>query len=178
MEVDKVNINDLDKRMIGALKSLQTDFHSLRTGRASASMLDSVIVEVYGAKVPISQCSTINVPEPRMLTVSVWDKTNLQAVEKALRNSGLGINPVSEGTLLRLPIPELAKIAAQYAENARIAIRNVRRDGMDMVKKAKLDGMSEDDEKLWSSKIQKLTDTSITEIDILLKSRQDALGKV
>jgi ribosome recycling factor len=186
MEVDKVNINDLDKRMIGALKSLQTDFHSLRTGRASATMLDSVFVEVYGAKVPISQCSTINVPEPRMLTVSVWDKTNLQAVEKALRNSGLGINPVSEGTLLRLPIPELneerrrelAKIAAQYAENARIAIRNVRRDGMDMVKKAKLDGMSEDDEKLWSSKIQKLTDTSITEIDRLLKSRQDSLGKV
>jgi len=186
MSVNDINIDDLNKRMKGALNALKTDFHSLRTGRASASILDSVVVEVYGSHMPINQCSTINVPEPRMLTVNVWDKANLQSVEKAIRNSGLGINPVAEGTMLRLPIPELneerrkelSKLASQYAENAKIAVRNVRRDGMDSLKKGKSNGMSEDDEKLWSIEIQEITDYAISEIDQLLKSRQEELIRV
>ena len=143
----EIDLDDLEKRMVGALGNLRSEFLTLRTGRASASMLDPIQVEVYGAMTPVNQCATINVPEPRMVTINVWDKSNVQAVEKAIRQSGLGINPVVDGTILRLPIPELneerrrelAKVAGKYAEDARIAVRNVRRDGMDQIKKAKAD---------------------------------------
>lgn len=182
----EIDLDDLEKRMNGALASLKNEFLSLRTGRASASMIDPVTVEVYGAVTPINQVATVNVPEPRMLTINVWDKGNVAAVEKAIRQSGLGINPVVDGTILRLPIPELneerrrelAKVAGKYAEDARIAVRNVRRDGMDQIKKAKADGMSEDDQKLWSDEIQSLTDSGIKKIDDALAAKQDEIMQV
>ena len=182
----EIDLDDLEKRMNGALASLRNEFLSLRTGRASASMIDPVTVEVYGSVTPVNQVATVNVPEPRMLTINVWDKGNVQAVEKAIRQSGLGINPVVDGTILRLPIPELneerrrelAKVAGQYAENARIAVRNVRRDGMDQIKKGKADGMSEDDQKLWSDEIQTLTDSGIKKIDDALASKQEEIMQV
>lgn len=182
----EIDLDDLEKRMNGALANLKNEFLSLRTGRASASMIDPVTVEVYGAVTPINQVATVNVPEPRMLTINVWDKGNVAAVEKAIRQSGLGINPVVDGTILRLPIPELneerrrelAKVAGQYAESARIAVRNVRRDGMDQIKKAKSDGMSEDDQKLWSDEIQSLTDSGIKKIDDALSAKQEEIMQV
>jgi ribosome recycling factor len=166
--------------MIGALNSLKTDFHSLRTGRASSSMLDAILVEIYGSNVPINQCATINVPEPRLVTVNVWDKTNITIVEKAIVSSGLGINPVTDGSILRLPIPELneerrkelSKLAGNYTEQARIAVRNVRRDGMDKIKRLKSDGMSDDDAKIWSDEIQEITDSTIATIDKILTEKQ------
>jgi len=172
--------------MDGALSALKTEFASLRTGRASASMLDPVMVEAYGASMPLNQCATINVPEPRMVTVSVWDKGLIGAVEKAIRTSGLGINPVVDGTLMRLPIPELneerrrelAKVAGQYAEGARIAVRNVRKDGMDQIKKAKADGLSEDEQKLYHDEIQELTDAAIKKIDAALEGKQEEIMQV
>ncbi len=149
-------------------------------------MLDPVQVEAYGTNMPINQCATINVPEPRMLTVNVWDKGLIGAVEKALRTSGLGINPVVEGTLMRLPIPELneerrrelTKVAGQYAEGARVAIRNVRRDGMDQIKKAKAEGMSEDEQKLYHDEIQELTDAAIKRVDEALATKQEEIMQV
>ncbi len=182
----EIDLDDVEKRMDGALASMRNEFLSLRTGRASASMIDPVTVEVYGAVTPINQVATVNVPEPRMLTINVWDKSNVQAVEKAIRQSGLGINPVVDGTILRLPIPELneerrrelAKVAGKYAEDARIAVRNVRRDGMDQIKKAKADGMGEDDQKLWSDEIQSLTDAGIKKIDDALAAKQEEIMQV
>lgn len=182
----ELDIDALEKRMDGALNSLKGEFSSLRTGRASASILEPVVVDAYGSSMPLNQCGTVNVPEPRMITVNVWDKGLVGAVEKAIRNSGLGINPVVDGTILRLPIPELneerrqelAKVAAQYAENARVAVRNVRRDGMDQVKKLKSDGMSEDDQKYWSEVIQESTDAAIKNIDGALESKQDEIMQV
>ncbi|MFV0475643.1 MAG: ribosome recycling factor [Pikeienuella sp.] len=182
----EIDLGDLEKRMDGALASLRTEFQSLRTGRASASMIDPLQVEAYGAMTPINQVATVNVPEPRMLTLNVWDKGMVAKVEKAIRSSGLGINPVVDGTILRLPIPELneerrrelAKLAGQYAENARIAVRNVRRDGMDQVKKAKNEGMSEDDQKLWSDEVQSLTDAGIKKIDDALQAKQEEIMQV
>lgn len=182
----EIDLDDLEKRMDGALANMRNEFLSLRTGRASASMIDPVTVEVYGAVTPINQVATVNVPEPRMLTINVWDKSNVQAVEKAIRQSGLGINPVVDGTILRLPIPELneerrrelAKVAGKYAEDARIAVRNVRRDGMDQIKKAKNDGMGEDDQKLWSDEIQSLTDSGIKKIDDALAAKQEEIMQV
>ena len=173
-----IDVDALEKRMAGALSALRGEFASLRTGRASASMLDPVQVEAYGAMMPINQCATINVPEPRMVLVN--------AVDKAIRNSGLGINPVMDGTILRLPIPELneerrrelAKLAGQYSEQARIAVRNVRKDGMDQIKKAKAAGMSEDDQKLWESEIQDLTDQAIGNIDAALETKQEEIMQV
>lgn len=181
----EIDLDGLEKRMDGALASLKGEFASLRTGRASSSMLDAVVVEAYGAPTPINQVATINVPEPRMLTVNVWDKQLVATVDKAIRNAGLGINPVMDGNSLRLPIPELneerrremAKLAGSYAENARIAVRNVRRDGMDQVKKAK-DDMSEDDQKLWSDEIQSLTDAAIANIDSALETKQEEIMQV
>lgn len=172
--------------MNGALGALKTEFSSLRTGRASASMLDPVMVDAYGAMMPINQCATINVPEPRMVTVSVWDKSLVGAVDKAIRTSGLGINPVMDGTLLRLPIPELneerrrelAKVAGQYAESARIAVRNVRKDGMDQIKKAAAEHMSEDEQKLYHDEIQELTDDAIKKIDSALEAKQEEIMQV
>ncbi len=183
---DEIDIAALEKRMDGALAALRTEFGSLRTGRASASMLDPVTVEAYGVAMPINQLGTITVPEPRMVLVNVWDKALVNAVDRALRNSGLGINPQMDGTILRLPIPELneerrrdlAKVAGNYAESARIAVRNVRRDGMDQLKKAKAAGMGEDDEKLWHDEIQELTDASIRKIDAALVSKQEEIMQI
>ena len=182
----EIDLDDLEKRMSGALASMRNEFQSLRTGRASATMIEPVTVEVYGAVTPINQVATVNVPEPRMLTINVWDKANVAKVEKAIRVSGLGINPVVDGTILRLPIPELneerrrelAKVAGKYAEDARIAVRNVRRDGMDQIKKAKAAGMGEDDQKLWSDEIQTLTDAGIKNIDDALASKQEEIMQV
>ena len=182
----EIDLDDLERRMSGAVNSLKSDFATLRTGRASASMLDAITVEAYGATTPINQVGTINVPEPRMVTVNVWDKSLVNAVDKAIRSSGLGINPVMDGTLLRLPIPELneerrrelTKVAGQYAENARIAVRNVRRDGMDQIKKADAQGMSEDEQKLYHDEIQELTDAAIKKIDEALESKQEEIMQV
>lgn len=181
----EIDLDALEKRMDGALTSLKHEFASLRTGRASASMLDPVQVEAYGSPMPLNQVATINVPEPRMVTVNVWDKSMVNAVDKAIRNSGLGINPVMDGTTLRLPIPELneerrrelAKLAGQYAEHARVAVRNVRRDGMDQVKKVKSD-IAEDDAKLYEDEIQQLTDAAIKKIDAALENKQEEIMQV
>tara|TARA_A100001011_G_scaffold193135_1_gene201672 strand:- start:149 stop:709 length:561 start_codon:yes stop_codon:yes gene_type:complete len=186
MEDEEFDIENLDKRMSGALTSLKSDFHGIRTGRASSAMLDSVSVEIYGSQIPINQCATINVPEPRMVTVNVWDKANVAIVEKAIIASGLGINPVSDGSVLRLPIPELneerrkelSKLAGTYAEQARVAVRNVRRDGMDKIKKLKNGGMSEDDAKIWSDEIQEITDTTIGMIDKSLDEKQTEIMQI
>ena len=182
----EIDLDDLERRMDGALTSLKNDFGSLRTGRASASMLDAITVEAYGQATPLNQVGTVNVPEPRMVTLNVWDKSMVNAVDKAIRQSGLGINPVMDGTLLRLPIPELneerrrelTKVAGSYAENARVSIRNVRRDGMDQVKKAKAAGMSEDEQKLYTDEIQELTDAAIAKVDAALDTKQEEIMQV
>ncbi len=186
MSDEQIDIAALEKRMEGALNALRNEFASLRTGRASASMLDPVTVDAYGQAMPVNQLGTITVPEPRMVLVNVWDKSMVNAVDKAIRNSGLGINPQMDGTILRLPIPELneerrrelAKVAGQYAEHARVAIRNVRRDGMDQLKRAKADGMGEDDNKLWHDEIQELTDAAIHKVDAALTSKQDEIMQI
>lgn len=173
MSEEGPDLDDLKRRMDGAIASLRQEMASLRTGRASAGMLDPVMVEAYGSPTPINQVGTVNVPEPRMIVLNIWDKGLIGPAEKALRNSGLGINPVVDGTIIRIPIPELneerrrelVKVAGQYAEKAKVAIRNVRRDGMDQVKKAKSAGMSEDLQKELSDDIQKLTDEKIAAVD-------------
>ncbi|ARE82465.1 ribosome recycling factor [Roseovarius sp. EC-HK134] len=182
----EIDTGDLERRMEGAIGALKTEFASLRTGRASASMLEPIMVDAYGQKTPINQVGTVNVPEPRMVTVNVWDKGLVGKVEKAIRESGLGINPQLNGTIIMLPIPELneqrrkelTKVAAQYAEHARVAVRNVRRDGMDQIKKAKGDGMSEDDQKFWESEVQSLTDRFIKHVDELLEGKQAEIMQV
>lgn len=181
-----IDTDDLQRRMDGALSAMKGEFASLRTGRASSSMLDPITVEVYGQRSPLNQLGTINVPESRMVTVNVWDKTNVPLVEKAIRDSGLGINPQLNGTIIMLPIPELneerrrelSRVAGQYAESARVAVRNIRRDGMDQIKRAKSDGMSEDDQKFWEETVQELTDTTITTLDKFLESKQEEIMQV
>lgn len=175
-----IDIDDLQRRMDGAMVSLKTEFASLRTGRASGSILDPVMVDAYGQMTPINQVGTVNVPESRMVTVNVWDKTLVGKVEKAIRESGLGINPQTNGTIIMLPIPELnedrrrelTKVAAGYAESCRVSVRNIRRDGMDQIKKAKAAGMSEDDQKLWETEVQALTDAQIKLVDAALETKQ------
>lgn len=182
----EIDTDDLQRRMDGAMSSLKTEFASLRTGRASASMLEPIQVEAYGQTTPINQLGTINVPESRMVTINVWDKSMVSHVEKAIRNSGLGINPQLNGTIIMLPIPELneerrrdlTRVAAQYAEHARVAVRNVRRDGMDQIKKAKTAGMSEDDQKFWEIAVQDLTDKYIKNIDAALDNKQAEIMQV
>lgn len=182
----EIDLDDLERRMDGALTALQHEFASLRTGRASSAMLDPIQVDAYGAMMPINQVGTVNVPEPRMVTVNVWDKGLVGKVEKAIRESGLGINPQTNGTLIMLPIPELneerrrelAKLAAHYAETARVAVRNVRRDGMDQIKKAKGEGMSEDDQKFWHDAIQELTDKHVVQVDKALEAKQAEIMQV
>ncbi len=182
----EIDLDDLERRMEGAMGALRHEFSSLRTGRASASMLDPIQVDAYGSPTPINQVGTVNVPEPRMVTINVWDKSLVGKVEKAIRESGLGINPQLNGTIIMLPIPELneerrrelTRVAAQYAEHARVAVRNIRRDGMDQVKKAKGDGMSEDDQKFWSDAIQELTDRYIGLIDKALEAKQAEIMQV
>tara|TARA_B100000900_G_scaffold342817_1_gene306355 strand:+ start:913 stop:1476 length:564 start_codon:yes stop_codon:yes gene_type:complete len=181
-----IDTDDLQRRMEGALSAMKGEFASLRTGRASSSMLDPITLEVYGQRTPVNQLGTINVPEPRMVTVNVWDKTNVPLVEKAIRESGLGINPQINGTVIMLPIPELneerrrelSRVAGQYAESARVAVRNIRRDGMDQIKKAKSDGMSEDDQKFWEEAVQDLTDSIIKMLDETLESKQAEIMQV
>ena len=182
----EIDIDDLQRRMDGAIASLRQEFASLRTGRASAAILEPIMVESYGQMTPINQVGTVNVPEPRMVTINVWDKAMISKVERAIRDSGIGINPVVDGPLIRLPIPELneerraqlAKVAAQYSEQARVSVRNVRRDGMDKVKKAKSAGMDEDDQKIWADEIQDMTDRQIAAIDKLLETKQQEIMQV
>ena len=181
-----IDTDELQRRMNGAVNSLKSEFSSLRTGRASSSMLDTIMVDAYGSPTPINQIGTVNVPESRMLTVIVWDKSLVDKAEKAIRDSGLGINPQMNGTLIMLPIPELneerrrelSKVAAQYAEQARISIRNIRKDGMDQVKKNKSDGMSEDDQKFWEGEVQEMTDDYVKRIVSLLNTKQDEIMQV
>lgn len=182
----EIDIDDLERRMDGAMGALRTEFGSLRTGRASASIVEPIMVDAYGSPTPINQVGTINVPEPRMITINVWDKALVAKVEKAIRESGLGINPQTNGPIVMLPIPELneerrrelTRVAAQYAEHARVAIRNVRRDGMDQIKKAKGAGMSEDDQKFWSDEVQALTDKAIAAVDKALEAKQAEIMQV
>ncbi len=182
----ELDTGDLERRMEGAIASLRTEFASLRTGRASASMLEPIMVDAYGSPTPINQVGTVNVPEPRMVTVNVWDKSLVGKTEKAIRESGLGINPQLNGTIIMLPIPELneerrrelTKVASQYAENGRVSVRNVRRDGMDQIKKAKTDGMSEDDQKFWETEVQEMTDKFIKAVDDALENKQAEIMQV
>ena len=163
----KYDKSDLERRMKGAVEALRSDLAGLRTGRANVGLLDPIMVTVYGSSMPLNQVATVSAPEPRMLSVQVWDKTNVGPVEKAIRSAGLGLNPINDGQMIRLPIPdltedrrkELAKLAHQYAEKARIAIRNVRRDGMDNLKTdEKKHEISEDERKRAETEVQKLTD--------------------
>jgi ribosome recycling factor len=182
----EIDLDDLERRMEGAMASLRTEFASLRTGRASGTMLEPIQVEAYGQMTPIVQLGTVNVPEPRMVTINVWDKGMVGKVEKAIRESGLGINPQLNGTIIMLPIPELneqrrkelTKVAAAYAEHARVAIRNVRRDGMDQIKKAKAAGMPEDDQKMYADEVQELTDRMIAAVDKALEGKQKEIMQV
>jgi ribosome recycling factor len=171
---------DLQRRMHGAIEALKHDLGGLRTGRASTTLLDPVHVEVYGANMPLNQVATVSVPEPRMLSVQVWDRGNVSAVEKAIRTADLGINPIVDGQNIRLPIPdmteerrkELAKLAHQYAEKAKIAVRNVRRDGMDHLKQdEKKHEISQDEHKRLENEVQRLTDETIAEIDSILTAK-------
>ncbi|WNO52516.1 ribosome recycling factor [Stakelama saccharophila] len=172
---------DLERRMAGAVEALKHDLAGLRTGRASTTLLDPVTVEVYGANMPLNQVATVSAPESRMLSVQVWDKSNMQPVEKAIRSAGLGLNPIVDGPNIRLPIPdltqerrkELAKLAGQYAEKARIAARNVRRDGMDSLKADEKKGdLSEDERKRHENEVQKLTDKTIADIDAAAQAKE------
>jgi ribosome recycling factor len=181
-----LDTDGIERRMNGAMASLKTEFASLRTGRASGAMLDSITVDAYGQRTPINQVGTVNVPEPRMVTINVWDKSLVGSVEKAIRESGLGINPQLNGTIIMLPIPELneerrrefTRVAAQYAEHARVSVRNVRRDAMDQIKKAKSDGMSEDDQKVWEDEVQDLTNRHIGSVDNALDAKQKEIMQV
>lgn len=182
-----LDIDDLKRRMDGAIEALRREFAGLRTGRASMSLLEPITVEAYGAAMPLNQVGTIGVPEPRMITVQVWDRTLVSAVEKAIRDSGLGLNPGSDGQLVRVPIPplseerrvELSKIAGKYAEQARVAVRNVRRDGMENLRQMEKDHeMSEDEHHLWSDEVQQLTDAHVKIIDEALATKETEILQV
>jgi len=181
------DLSDITRRMDGAREALHREFGGLRTGRASVALLEPVTVDAYGSSMPINQVGSISVPEPRMVTVQVWDRSLVGAVEKAIRGAGLGLNPSADGQLVRVPIPalseerrvELTRVAAKYAEQARIAVRNVRRDGMEMLKKMEKDGdISKDEHHLWSEEIQKLTDDHIKEIDTSLAQKEEEILQV
>jgi ribosome recycling factor len=182
-----VSTADLKRRMHGAVEALKHDLGGLRSGRASVALVEPVHVEVYGSNMPLNQVATVSTPEPRMLSVQVWDRSNVNAVEKAIRNAGLGINPIVDGQVIRLPIPELteerrkelAKLVGQYAEKAKIAVRNVRRDGMEHLKAdEKKHDISEDERKRLENDVQKLTDETIKEIDEAAAAKEkEILGK-
>jgi ribosome recycling factor len=181
------DIKVLQKRMDGSIETLRKEFGGLRAGRASASLLEPISVDAYGSSMPINQVGNISVPEPRLLTVQVWDNNLIGAVEKAIRESELGLNPQTDGQLIRIPIPdvteerrlEMAKIAAKYAEQARIAVRNIRRDGMDALKKMEKDGdISQDEHRAWSDDVQKLTDSYIKKIDEALETKDKEITQV
>jgi ribosome recycling factor len=180
-------IKDLKRRMDGAIEALSREFGGLRTGRASPSLLDTIVVNAYGGEMPLTQVASVSVPEPRMISVNVWDNTVVKGVEKAIRESDLGLNPLTEGNVLRIPIPELneerrrdlSKVAGKYAEQARIAIRNVRRDGMESVKKSEKDGdLSEDESRRLHDQIQKLTDEHIELVDSALADKESEIMQV
>lgn len=181
---DDVDLGDLERRMQGALSNLKTEFGGLRTGRASSSLVEPIMVDAYGSQMPMTQVATVSVPEPRMISIQVWDKGTLIAVEKAIRQSNLGLNPVVDGTNIRLPIPELneerrtelTKVAQKYAEQARVAVRHVRRDGLDQIKKA--DGLSEDEQRSTSDQVQKLTDRFVGEIDKMLSTKEAEIMQI
>lgn len=181
------DVADLTKRMDSALEVLRKELQGLRTGRASASLLESIVVEAYGSELPLTQVGTVNVPEPRMLTVQVWDRGLVKAVEKAIRTSSLGLNPAVDGQLIRVPLPELTqerrndlvKVAHKYAEQARVAVRNVRRDGMDHLKRLEKDGdISQDEHKHWSDEVQKLTYRHIESVNELLGHKEKDILQV
>lgn len=181
------DLNDLKRRMQGALQSYRHDLGGLRTGRASASLLDPIQVDAYGAMMPMNQVATVSVPEPRLISVQVWDRGMVQAVEKAIRESDLGLNPQTEGQIIRLRIPEMneqrrkemVKVAHKYAEEARIAIRHVRRDGLDLLKKLEKDGdLSQDDEKRQADLVQKATDQTIADVDQILATKEKEIMQV
>jgi ribosome recycling factor len=181
------DLNDLEKRMRASLDALKRELSGLRTGRASTHLLDPIHVTVYGSKMPLNQVATVSVPEPRTISVQVWDKSNVSAVDKAIREANLGLNPIIDGTLLRLPIPsltadrraELAKLAHKYAEHGRVSVRNVRREGMDLLKKLEKDGkMSQDDQHKSSAKVQELTDRLVKELDETLAAKEAEIHKI
>lgn len=187
MSTGSFDLNELETRMRASLDALKRELSGLRTGRASAHLLDPVQVSVYGSRMPLNQVATISVPEPRTISVQVWDKSNIQAVEKGIRESNLGLNPVVDGTLIRLPIPtltadrrqELAKLAHKYAEQSRVAVRNVRREGMELLKKLEKDGdMSQDEHHKASAKVQELTDKLVKEVDETLATKESEIHKV
>ena len=183
----KFDIAELERRMRGSLDQLKKELTGLRTGRASSHLLDPVQVSIYGARMPITQCATVSTPDAKTISVQVWDKSQVAAVEKGIREANLGLNPVIDGTLIRLPIPalnterraELAKLAHKYAEHGRVNVRNVRREGMDVLKKAEKDHqMSEDDSRKNGTKVQELTDKLIKEIDALLAQKEAEIKQV
>ena len=182
-----MDLDDLNRRMRGAISALKSELAGLRTGRASANLVEPINVEAYGSTMPLGQLASVSVPEPRLISIQVWDRTMVQAVERAIRESNLGLNPIVEGQLLRIPIPELnaerrqelVKIAHKYAEQARVAVRHVRRDGIDQINKEEKDGgMSEDDQKKLADQVQKMTDSNIAEIDSILATKQEEITQV
>ncbi len=181
------SIDDVKLRMQKSIASLRDELTGLRTGRATPSLLEPVMVEAYGTRMPLNQVATVTVPEARLLSVQVWDRSMAQAVDKAIRNSGLGLNPATEGATIRVPLPELneerrrelTKVAHNYAEQARVAIRHIRRDGMDLLKKLEKDGaISQDDGRLKADLVQKATDTAITEVDHVLSAKEQEIMQV
>lgn len=187
MTTDALDKKDIKRRMDGALDNLKSEYSGLRTGRASSGLLEPVMVDVYGSSMPINQVGSITVPEPRMLAVQVWDQNNVSAVEKAIRNAGIGLNPMIDGQTVRVPVPELneerrrdlAKLAGKYAEQARVAVRNVRRDGMEQLKRAEKDGeIGKDDHKRLSDEVQTMTDKTIKQIDDLLAQKEKEIMQV
>lgn len=184
---DGADFKDLQRRMDGAINAFKTDLASLRTGRASPNLLDTVIVQAYGSPTPINQVASVTVPEPRMIAVNIWDKSVVSAVDRAIREANLGFNPIMDGTTLRIPLPELneqrrkdlAKIAHQYAEAARVAARHVRRDGIDSLKKSEKDGtISQDDMRVGNDRVQKMTDDTIAMVDSLLAEKEAEIMQV
>src|SRR5215510_3627375 len=187
MAAGKFDIKELERRMRGAMETLKKEFAGLRTGRASVHLLDPVVVSVYGARMPIHQVATVSTPDARTISVQVWDKSQVSAVEKAIREANLGLNPVTDGALIRLPIPalnaerrqELVKVAHKYTEHARVAVRNVRREGMELLKKLEKDGqIGQDDHHKQSAKVQELTDKLIKEIDQTLVGKEAEIKQV
>lgn len=185
--MSKFDLKDLERRMNGAVTALQKEFSGLRTGRANASILDPVTVDAYGTPMPLNQLATILVPEPRTISVQVWDKSQIDAVDRAIRDSGLGLNPIGEGQVLRIPIPELneerrqeiAKLAAKYSEQARIAVRNVRRDGMEQLKRQEKDGeIGQDEQHTHGAEVQEITDAAIKKIDETLSSKEEEIMQI
>ena len=181
-----MDTGEIRRRMQGAVAELRTELSGLRTGRASSSLLEPIHVDAYGSSMPLNQVSSVSVPEPRMLSVQVWDRALVSAVDRAIREANLGLNPIIDGTLLRIPIPdltadrrqELVKIAHKYSEQARVAVRHVRRDGHDLLKKESKSGMSEDQQRKLTDQIQKMTDDTIAEIDAILANKEGEITQV